>query len=167
MRRRIKELQKEIAELESAYMDAEKDWKHTVIAAELRTTINSAFEEMMTQHNNSIIRSNQKILHDLVIEASKSRGSFNSNIIEKRHIEAAKQLRADRDTTMRRADIAATYVLINTEEYLKKIDAILEDQSKVKRVTKDTTETLKKNVNQLITTNNAATNSDKLNKLIG
>ncbi|KAK4315552.1 hypothetical protein Pmani_013243 [Petrolisthes manimaculis] len=54
---------------------------------------------------------------ELVSEASKSRGSFNSNIIEKRHIEAAEQLMADPDTTIRRVDKASTYVLIITEEY--------------------------------------------------
>ncbi|KAK3892762.1 hypothetical protein Pcinc_003379 [Petrolisthes cinctipes] len=56
------ELQKKLAELQSAYKDAEEDWNHTDFDAELRTMINSAFEEMMTQYNNPIIRSNQKKL---------------------------------------------------------------------------------------------------------
>ena len=58
-------------------------------------------------------------------------------------MEAAKQLRSDAELTIRRADNASTYVLMDTPEYLRKIDDILSDSSKFIKITKDPTEALK------------------------
>ncbi|XP_076037031.1 uncharacterized protein LOC143022617 [Oratosquilla oratoria] len=69
--------------------------------------------------------------------------------VRRRHIEAANQLRADPNITIRRADKTAAYVLIETDEYLQKLDQILGDTSKFKKITKDPTESLKKKLNQL------------------
>lgn len=67
-----------------------------------------------------------------------------SKITEKRHIEAAKQLKADPDTPVRNSDKAATFVLMITSEYLGKINAVLNDKIKFTRITKDPTETLRR-----------------------
>ncbi|XP_076049331.1 uncharacterized protein LOC143030008 [Oratosquilla oratoria] len=88
-------------------------------------------------------------------------------LIDDRHIEAAKQLRSDPNITIRRADKTAAYVLIETDEYLQKLDQILGDTSKFKKITKDPTESLKKKLNQLIDNVNATKGGTKLHKLSG
>ncbi|XP_076057234.1 uncharacterized protein LOC143034771 [Oratosquilla oratoria] len=104
---------------------------------------------------------------EVISEASKTRGNFKSKVLEKKHIEAAKELRADPNITIRRADKAATFVLIDTEEYLQKLDQILGDTSKFKKITRDPTENLKKKLNKLIDIVNATTGGTKLPKLSG
>ncbi|XP_076069748.1 uncharacterized protein LOC143041624 [Oratosquilla oratoria] len=80
---------------------------------------------------------------------------------------AAKQLKKDPDITIRKADKTAAYVLMNTSEYLDKMDTILSDETKFKKISKDPTESLKKKLNKLITINNDANTSIKFNKLSG
>lgn len=58
---------------------------------------------------------------EIVAEASNTRGNFNSNIIEPRHIEAYKQLKADLGITIKKAD---------------KIDAIHNYESKFTKITR-------------------------------
>ena len=103
---------------------------------------------------------------EVIAEASKTRGSHKSKIVEKRHIDAAKQLKSDLNITIRRADKAATFVIINTSEYHEKIDSILSDNTKFTRITRDPTEALKVKVNKLIRKNNA-NSSIKFERLTG
>ncbi|XP_050704115.1 uncharacterized protein LOC126989586 [Eriocheir sinensis] len=104
---------------------------------------------------------------EVIAEAGKTRGHYNSKIIESRHRDAAKQLKADHNITIRKADKAATYVIMETSEYLQKIDDILNETTKFKRITRDPTEDLKRKVNKLIVKNNIASRSIKLEKLSG
>ena len=92
---------------------------------------------------------------EVVTESAKSRGHYNSNILSKRHIDAAKELRSDRDITIRRADKAAAYVLINTDEYLSKMGSILSDTTKFKKISRNPTVALKKKLNKIIVKNNS------------
>ncbi|XP_063887640.1 uncharacterized protein LOC135115080 [Scylla paramamosain] len=82
-------------------------------------------------------------------------------------MEAAKQLKADPDITIRRADKASTYVLIDTPEYLQKMDEILSDTSKFMKITKDPTEALKTKLNRIIMKNNSTSKIVKFEKLTG
>ena len=104
---------------------------------------------------------------EILAEANKTRGNFNSNIIERRHIDAAKQLKADSSITIRRADKAATYVIIDTAEYHQKIDDILSDTSKFEKISRDPTNALKQKINKLITRSNGASKTIKFEKLTG
>ena len=49
---------------------------------------------------------------EITTEAAKTRGNFNSQVLKRNHIEAAKELRADPEITIRRADKTASYVII-------------------------------------------------------
>ncbi|KAG0701615.1 hypothetical protein GWK47_002903 [Chionoecetes opilio] len=91
---------------------------------------------------------------EIIAEASKTRGNYRSSIVERKHIDAAKELTSDPDITIRRADKAAAYVIINTSEYLNKIDDILSDTTKFAKINKDPTEALKLKINKLINKNN-------------
>ena len=73
----------------------------------------------------------------------------------KKDINAAKELRSDPTITIRRADKAAAYVLINKEEYLNKIENILSDTTKFKKITRNPTAALKKKLNKIIAKNNS------------
>ncbi|XP_076069602.1 uncharacterized protein LOC143041516 [Oratosquilla oratoria] len=70
------------------------------------------------------------IKEDLLREARVQRGNHNSRILKRRHKEAAKQLREDSSITIRRADKAASFVLIPTNEYTGKLETLLADESK-------------------------------------
>ena len=104
---------------------------------------------------------------EIISEAGKSRGNYNSKLITKRLKDAAKELREDPGIKIRKADKTASYVIMDTEEYHQKLDSILQDPSKFKRLDQDPTEKLKKKLNCLIETNNADANGIKLSKVVG
>ena len=68
---------------------------------------------------------------------------------------AAKQLREDEDIIIRKADKSSVYVILDRKDYNDKLDTILSDESKFKRITKDPTSEVKKEANRLITAANA------------
>ena len=103
----------------------------------------------------------QSFRQEIVAESSKTRGNFNSAIIEPRHMEAEKQLKTDPDITIRRADKAPTYVLIDTPEYFRKMDEILSDTNKFMKIIKDPTEALKTKINKIIVKNNSTSKTVK------
>ena len=107
------------------------------------------------------------IREDLLREARVQRGSHSSRILKRRHREAAKQLRKDSTITIRRADKAACFVLIPSEDYLGKIETLLADESKFQRITRNPTEALKTKVNKVIDAVNAHSGGVKLQKLTG
>ena len=103
----------------------------------------------------------------LLAEAAKNRGSFHSQKVKKHHILAAKQLRENNEIVIRRADKTPAFVLIRKEDYDNKINAILNDTTKFKRIGRNPTESLKKRVNATITSINAAKNNLNLQKITG
>ncbi|XP_076030850.1 uncharacterized protein LOC143019032 [Oratosquilla oratoria] len=60
------------------------------------------------------------------------------------------------DIIVRRADKSSIYVILNKEDYLSKLNLILSDTTKFKKISNDPTSKLKVKVNKLITANNAA-----------
>ncbi|XP_050703674.1 uncharacterized protein LOC126989158, partial [Eriocheir sinensis] len=104
---------------------------------------------------------------EIIAESSKTRGNFNSKLIEPRHTEAAKQLKADHNIIIRKADKSAAYVIMNKTEYLEKIDTILADERKFVKISKDPTEALKKKLNKFITMSNINSETIKINKVSG
>ncbi|XP_076032963.1 uncharacterized protein LOC143020430 [Oratosquilla oratoria] len=95
------------------------------------------------------------IQHELIAEASRKRGSYTSDVLERRHRDAAKSLRDREGITVRRADKAAMFVLIPTDEYLSKLDGILADETKFQRLTRDPTLTTVRKANKIIDAVNA------------
>ena len=86
----------------------------------------------------------------LLAEAAASRGDHRSKVMTRELRDAAKTLRAREGVTVRRADKAAAFVLINTEEYHSKIDEILSDNSKFARVARNPTDAIRSQVAELI-----------------
>ncbi|XP_066958123.1 uncharacterized protein [Macrobrachium rosenbergii] len=81
--------------------------------------------------------------------------------------EAAKELRAKEDVTIRWADKTAAFVLIRTEEYHHKLDEILADNSKFQRITKNPVDDSKCEAHRIIETVNAASNILHLLLIVG
>ncbi|XP_064109650.1 uncharacterized protein LOC135217617 [Macrobrachium nipponense] len=86
----------------------------------------------------------------LLAEALMERGLHTSGIFTREMREAAKELKAKEDITVQRADNTAAFVLIKTEKYHEKLDAILSDSSKFERLTQNLTEDIKRDANRVI-----------------
>ena len=103
----------------------------------------------------------------LIAESSRSRGSFCSRLLEPRHHQAAKNLRNNPDFTVRRADKAAMFVLIPTEQYLSKLDSTLSDTTKFQRITRDPTLSTIRKANKIIDVVNTQRDGLHLQKITG
>ena len=86
----------------------------------------------------------------LLAEAAATRGDHRSKVVTRELRDAAKSLRERQGITVRRADKAAAFVLINTEEYHSKIDDILSDTSKFARVARNPTDAIRSQTAELI-----------------
>ena len=102
----------------------------------------------------------------LVAESAISRGSSRSGLIHRRHIDAAKALKENDNIIIRRADKASMFVILPKDEYLNKMDTILEDQSKFKKINRNPTDEIKSEINKIVTRINQ-TSSHKFTKLVG
>ena len=93
--------------------------------------------------------------------------SQHKSIMTKELRNAAKKIKAAEGITIRRADKTPALVLINTEEYHQKLDSILADESKFKKIRKNPTEDIKKEANNIIDRINALSNSVKFSRIKG
>ncbi|XP_068243702.1 uncharacterized protein [Palaemon carinicauda] len=73
--------------------------------------------------------------------------------------EAAKELRKEAHMTVRRANETAAFVLINTENYHRKLDRLLGDSSKFEKLSYNPIEEIKRKANKTNETINLATNA--------
>ena len=107
-------------------------------------------------------------LKDLLrAEATKQRSNKNSSLLTHRQRQVAKDLLNNPNITIRRADKSNIYTILDKDQYLDKLNTILNDETKFKRITRDPTETLKNEVNKLIDASNADTDHTQLHKIIG
>ncbi|XP_068250232.1 uncharacterized protein [Palaemon carinicauda] len=95
----------------------------------------------------------------LLAEALTDRGRYRSGIVSKEMRAAAKELKRVAGVTVHRADKTAAFVLINTQEYHEKLDAILANLTKFERLTSNPGEDIKREANRTIEAINAATNA--------
>ena len=107
------------------------------------------------------------IKEELLREARVQRGHHRSHLLKKRHRDAAKTLRQDSNITIRRADKAACFVIIPTDEYLTKIDNILSDETKFERITRNPIQDLTSRTNKIINSINAKSGGLKFQRLTG
>ncbi|XP_064088423.1 uncharacterized protein LOC135202898 [Macrobrachium nipponense] len=76
--------------------------------------------------------------------------------------ETAKNLKANQEITIRRADKAAALVLIKTSEYYEKLDQILADQSKFRKINTNPIEDIRQGINRTVERIDAARNAPML-----
>ena len=70
---------------------------------------------------------------------------------------AAKELRNHPNITIKKADKTNIFVVLNKTDYHSKLQNILDDHTKFKKLNKNPTNQLKSNINKLIIANNAKT----------
>ncbi|XP_066946920.1 uncharacterized protein [Macrobrachium rosenbergii] len=103
----------------------------------------------------------------LLSEALTDQGDYKSNVIDWCLREAAKQLREKEDITVRRADKTAAFVLINTEDYHRKLDDILADSTKFRRIANNPVNKIRWEANRIIETVNATSHALLLPPITG
>ena len=67
---------------------------------------------------------------------------------------------------IRKADKSNTFVILNRDDYISKINNILNDKTKFKKIQKNPTKLLKAQVNRLIESVNALSGKQKRNQII-
>ena len=125
------------------YMDTPKPHEK---ALEIELLLDTIYKH---ERNGKILTS-EDLPYVLLAEAAASRGDHRSKVMTRELRDAAKSLRERQGITVRRADKAAAFVLINTDEYHSKIDDILSDSSKFARVTRNPTDAIRSQVANLI-----------------
>ena len=107
------------------------------------------------------IRLNLKIKEQLRAEGTRSRNKLNSSLLTSVRRLAAKNLKNNRDIVIRKADKSNTFVILNHEDYISKLENILKDTTKFQEINRDPTKQLKAEVNRLIESANAVLGEDK------
>ncbi|XP_076052790.1 uncharacterized protein LOC143032205 [Oratosquilla oratoria] len=102
-----------------------------------RVEIDVLLEQIQHLAKDGKVKVKPNVQPELISEANHNRGSFTSKL--QRHFDTAKRLGSNKDITVRRADKAAVFVPISTDEYLSKIDYIFRDPTKFKRINRDPT----------------------------
>ena len=110
---------------------------------------------------------NPDLRPQLYAEATKRRDFKKYDVLKPELREAARTLREDDSITVQKADKSSSYVVIDKQEYLHKIDHILKDTGKFKRIKKDPTSDLKKKANRVIEAANAVVDSVKFEPVVG
>ena len=132
-----------------------------------RLEIEVLLDDIQHLEKSGQVKTTPDLQPSLLAEASKIRGSHQSKNISRNHIQAAKELRDNHSITIRRADKTAAFVIIDKEEYTHKMDTILSDTTKFRRITRNPTESIKKKLNSIIASINANMDSPKFPKLTG
>ena len=76
-------------------------------------------------------------------------------------------MKSNSDIVIKKADKSSIYVILDREGDIAKLNSILSDKTKFKKIKKDPTSTLKQRANQLIEALNAAVGDIKIDKIIG
>ena len=110
---------------------------------------------------------NPDLQDQLKAESTKSRSGRSGPSLEPRLQRAAKELRNNDNLVIRRADKSQVFVILNKKDYDQKVSAILGDQTKFTKITRNPVEQLKRSANDLIDVANKASKDHKIDKIIG
>ncbi|XP_050691560.1 uncharacterized protein LOC126983104 [Eriocheir sinensis] len=132
-----------------------------------RLELEALLDRIQNLEKDGKVETSNELQASIIAEASKQREHYQSRQLEKRQREAAKQLRSKEEIIIRRADKTAAFVIMAKEEYLSKMDSILSDTSKFKKIRRNPTEDMKKKINATCRAINIATKSTRFPKLTG
>jgi hypothetical protein len=100
-------------------------------------------------------------------EGHKQRVSPSKSILTKEQRVACQSLRNNRELVIRKADKSNTYVLLNYADYKAKLDTILNDETKFKKIRSNPVDKLKTKLNKIINTLNAVQGQIHFQRLTG
>ena len=104
----------------------------------------------------------------LAAESHKHRNPrYNKSHITKELKQAAKKLRENDEIIIRKADKSSLYVIMNKSDYINKVNNILSDQTKFKKITSNPTNKVKQEANKLISCLNSGNGDIKIPKILG
>ena len=75
---------------------------------------------------------------------------FNKEILTKEDYDTLKKLRNNDNIIIRKADKSNTFVILDKLDYQKKLNEMLSDENKFKRINKDPTDNIKKQINEIV-----------------
>ena len=125
------------------------------------------FDSIKKLENNNILTVNPNLKHLLKSESLKQRDYNNSHILSKELRAAARELKNHPDITVRKADKANAFVIVNKTDYRAKLDDMLNDEEKFTRLTRNPVAQLKTKVNKLIAAVNKHSPTKILQPIIG
>ena len=134
---------------------------------EKSTNIEILFQDLLQLEKDKTINIGPNLIDQLRCEATKHRNPPYKTKLTPKLRQAARELKENKNIVIKKADKSSTYVILNYEEYIQKLNTILSDPHKFKLIEKDPTENLKKKANKIISTNNAAQGNIKLDKIKG
>ena len=108
------------------------------------------YENLFNLQRSNKININDNLADHLRSESKKHRNHNKSNFLDSRLIKTAKKLKNNEEIIVRRSDKATSYVILHKSDYFHKIDYILSDTTKFKKVHKDITEIIKQKANKII-----------------
>ena len=104
-----------------------------------QTELELLYENILKLETKDKISVHPDLKGQLAGEGSKLRGNDCSKLLTKELREAGKQLKDDPRIIVRRADKASIFVILNKEDYTTKLNKILSDETKFKRIKEDPT----------------------------
>ena len=126
------------------------------------------YEQLLQLKQNDIVDISPDLQDQLRAEAGRFHTNEHSSILTPELRAAARSLRENPNIVIRRADKASSFVILNKKDYLQKINDLIKDGSKFKRITRNPCDDIKSKVNQLIDEANSATGSTiALKKIVG
>ena len=131
------------------------------------TEIEALYQNLLRLEEQNKIEIDPRLPDQLTSEATKHRNVPNHNSLPSHLRQAAKSLRQNKDIVIKRADKSQTYVIMDKEDYERKLNSILSDSTKFKKISKDPTNSVKQKANKLISTLNAAQQDKHLPKIVG
>ncbi|XP_076037506.1 uncharacterized protein LOC143022964 [Oratosquilla oratoria] len=112
------------------------------------------------------IQLNPDVKEQLQAESIKHR-SFGSGPLLTAELQAAMELRENKDIVIRRADKTNLFVILNRSDYIDKVESLLQDSSKFLRVNRNPVDDIRKKVAKLINIANAVVDGFKFQNLHG
>ena len=110
------------------------------------------YEDILNIETSKVADVNPNIKEELRAEGTRVRGGRTpSKVLTPELRAAAKSLRENEAIVVRRADKSNGYVILDRDDYRKKLKDVLSDGSKFRTITKNPCNDLKKKINSLIT----------------
>ena len=108
------------------------------------------YEQLLQLKEDNIVDISPDLQDQLKAEGSRFHTKEQSAIITPELKAAAKSLRENPNIVVRRADKSSSFVIMNKKDYLSKINDLLKDGSKFRKISKNPCDEIKSKVNKLI-----------------
>ena len=103
------------------------------------TELETLYQSLLQLESKGTISVKPELAIQLRSESTKHRNTKYCSIITPALRDAARNLKTNKDIVIRKADKSSIYVIMNKAEYIQKLNALLNDVTKFKRINKDPT----------------------------